>query len=162
MTTSGAPPAASRSANNFSTSARLVASQANARAPVSFTSGARSSVLRAASATLNPSFASSRASEAERPEPAPTIRAVLNLSLAMADLLHILDKMRAGYHVRRKGTDQDDALRDRGCGCGSRGGPVVADAHQARSRPAPRRHRDRAQTRRQILFYVRDDSAAEH
>jgi len=71
----GAPMAASSSANNFSTSARLVASQANACAPVSFTSGARSAMLRAASAILNPSFASNRASEVERPEPAPTIRA---------------------------------------------------------------------------------------
>ena len=34
-------------------------------------------MLRAASATLMPSFASTRASEAERPEPAPTMSAVL-------------------------------------------------------------------------------------
>src|SRR5204862_342259 len=88
---------------------RLVASQANARAPVSVTNAARSSVLRAASATVYPSCASSRASAAERPEPAPTMRAVENLTAsnlasAMAHLLHILAKMRAGYHVRRRGT----------------------------------------------------------
>src|SRR5205085_7107601 len=39
---------------------------------------ARSSVLRAASASLKPSLASRRASEALRPEPAPTISAFSN------------------------------------------------------------------------------------
>src|SRR5215472_9757113 len=60
---SGAPREASRSANSFSTSPRLAASQMNARAPVSLTSGSRSPVVRAASATLTPSLASARADD---------------------------------------------------------------------------------------------------
>src|SRR6516165_1394092 len=60
---SGAPRDASRSANSFSTSPRLVASQVNARAPVSLTSASRSPVVRAASATLIPSLASARAND---------------------------------------------------------------------------------------------------
>src|SRR5439155_9177503 len=164
---SGAPKAASRSANSFSTSTRWVASQANACAPVLFTSAARSPVLRAASATLIPSVASRRAKEAERPEPAPTIRAVLNLASsnfdwAMADLPRILAKMPAGYHVRTGETDRHDALRGRGRVRGARGRPVVADAEQARLRPAARRRRGRTQARRKILFSVRHTAAVEH
>ena len=40
-------------------------------------------MLRAASATLMPSLVSARASEADSPEPAPTIRAVVNLTSVM-------------------------------------------------------------------------------
>src|SRR5262249_8918525 len=74
----------SRSANSFSTSPRLVASQVNARAPVSLTSASRSPVVRAASATLIPSLASARARDAESPAPAPTMSAALNLTSVMA------------------------------------------------------------------------------
>src|SRR5262245_29061416 len=87
---SGAPKWASSCANSFATSAGLLASQAKACARASRSSGARSEVVRAASATLIPSPASARASEAERPAPAPTIRAVASLvskgAVAMAGL----------------------------------------------------------------------------
>src|SRR5215475_2378495 len=83
MTTSGAPREASRSANSFSTSARLLASQVNARPPMSLTSGSRSPVVRAASATLIPSLASARASDALSPEPAPTMSALLKRLVVM-------------------------------------------------------------------------------
>src|SRR5262245_12459086 len=52
-------------------------------APVSFTSGASLSVSRAASATRMPSLAKSRASEAERPLPAPTMSAVSATSVRL-------------------------------------------------------------------------------
>ena len=42
-------------------------------------------MLRAASAILTPSLDSARASEADRPAPAPTISAVLNLTSVMAN-----------------------------------------------------------------------------
>src|SRR5262245_60468769 len=69
--------------NSRSTSSALVASQANAFAPVAVQSSPSFSILRAASATLMPSRANSRASEALSPAPAPTIKAVLYFGLAM-------------------------------------------------------------------------------
>src|SRR5262252_8724127 len=81
---SGAPGAASSSPNSRSTSAGLLASQANARALVACTRDARSSGERAASDTARPSCAKARASEALRPEPAPTMRACLKSRLGMA------------------------------------------------------------------------------
>src|SRR5262245_37130749 len=80
---SGVLDDASSPANSLSTSLRWLASQANALAPVSFTSASRSPVLRAASATLIPSLLSERASEAESPEPTPTISAELKRRSAM-------------------------------------------------------------------------------
>src|SRR5258708_39901127 len=82
---SGAPQARSTSVNSFSTSARLLASHAKASAPVSRVSASRSPVERAASATRILSFAKARASDADSPAPAPTIRAVLNLISVMAN-----------------------------------------------------------------------------
>jgi hypothetical protein len=72
--------------NRRSTSSALVASQANAFAPVVVQSSPSFSILRAASATLMPSRANSRASEALSPAPAPTIRAVLYFCAAMRAL----------------------------------------------------------------------------
>ena len=69
--------------NSRSTSSGLVASQAKAWAPVSLQSAPSLSILRAASATRMPSRANSRASEALRPSPAPTIRAVLYFGISM-------------------------------------------------------------------------------
>src|SRR5262245_7776886 len=83
MTMSGAPREASTSANSLLTSPRLLASQANARAPTSLTSPSRSPVVRAATATLMFSLASARAREALSPEPTPTMSAVLNLTFVM-------------------------------------------------------------------------------
>src|SRR4051794_22397720 len=77
MTISGIKVCASRSANSLSTSTRLAASQANILALVSFAKACRSSVERAANATLTPSLANSRASEADKPAPAPTINALV-------------------------------------------------------------------------------------
>src|SRR5437868_5962164 len=62
--------------NSRSTSSALVASQAKAFAPVLVQSSPSFSIFRAASATLMPSRANSRASEALKPSPAPTIKAV--------------------------------------------------------------------------------------
>src|SRR5438552_15014108 len=72
--------------NSRSTSSASVALQAKARAPVSVQSSPSFSILRAASATLMPSRANSRASEALSPSPAPTIRAVLYFCPAMRAL----------------------------------------------------------------------------
>src|SRR2546430_6993233 len=69
-----------------STSSASVALQAKARAPVVVQSSPSFSILRAASATLMPSRANSRASEALSPAPAPTIKAVLYFGLAMRAL----------------------------------------------------------------------------
>src|SRR5262245_17995603 len=80
---SGAPRVASRSLNSFSTSPRLLASHVNARPPMSLTSGSRSPVVRAASATLIPSLANARASDALSPEPAPTMSALLKRLVVM-------------------------------------------------------------------------------
>ena len=67
---------ASTSANSRCTSSGLrVASHAYARAPVSVHSASSLAGLRAASATCMPSRAKRRASEALRPEPAPTMSA---------------------------------------------------------------------------------------
>src|SRR3977135_1905318 len=85
---SGAPSEAARAASRLSTASCRLASQANVCAPVSFTSASRSPMLRAASATLTPSLDSARASEAERPAPAPTISAGLNLALLMKLPIH--------------------------------------------------------------------------
>src|SRR6476660_8995903 len=74
MTTS-VEPSASSAANKLSTSALLVASQANVLALVSRAKSASLSMDRAASATFIPACANARASEADNPEPAPTIRA---------------------------------------------------------------------------------------
>src|SRR5262245_47439770 len=69
--------------NSRSTSSALVASQANAFAAVAVQSSPSFSILRAARATLMPSRANSRASEALSPAPAPTIKAVLYFGFAM-------------------------------------------------------------------------------
>src|SRR5215203_2398603 len=86
MTISGAPNEPSRSANSFSTSARLLASQAKVGAPISLARPSRSPVERAASATLMPSEVNTRASAALSPAPAPTISAVLNFTVGIASL----------------------------------------------------------------------------
>src|SRR5262245_13789838 len=69
--------------NRRSTSSASVALQAKARAPVSVQSAPSFSILRAASATLMPSRANSRASDALKPSPAPTIRAILYFGISM-------------------------------------------------------------------------------
>src|SRR3954462_9481312 len=69
--------------NSRPTSSALVASQAKAFAPVLVQSSPSFSILRAASATLMPSRENSRASEALKPSPAPTIRAVLYFGCAI-------------------------------------------------------------------------------
>src|SRR5260221_10291618 len=61
--------------NSASTCRISAASQAKARAWVSVTSGSSLPTWRAASATRIPAAAHLRASEADRPLPAPTIRA---------------------------------------------------------------------------------------
>src|SRR3954454_8487437 len=73
--------------NRRSTSSAMVASQANAFAPVLVQSSPSFSILRAASATLMPSRANSRASEALSPSPAPTIKAVVYFGAVMRALL---------------------------------------------------------------------------
>src|SRR5436190_2667600 len=80
---SGVATSRSTSPNSRSTSSALVASQAKAFAPVSVQSSPSFSIFRAASATLMPSRENSRASEALRPSPAPTIKAVLYFGCAM-------------------------------------------------------------------------------
>src|SRR4051794_24741543 len=70
-----------------STSSASVALQAKARAPVSVQSAPSFSILRAASATLMPSRANSRASDALNPSPAPTIRAILYFGNSMGEVL---------------------------------------------------------------------------
>src|SRR3954469_5907804 len=92
MTISGAPKPPSRSANSFSTSVRLLASQAKVLAPISLARPSRSAGVRAASATLMPSVVSTRANAALRPEPAPTISAVLNFTVGIASLQIWLNK----------------------------------------------------------------------
>src|ERR1700716_789084 len=84
---SGAPSSRSTRPNSRSTSSASVASQAKPRAPVSAQSAPSFSICRAASATRMPSRANSRASDALRPSPAPTIRAVLYLSNSMGAVL---------------------------------------------------------------------------
>src|ERR1700741_1292611 len=69
--------------NSRSTSSASVALQAKARAPVSRQSAPSFSIFRAASATAIFSRANSRASEALRPSPAPTMRAVLYFGVSM-------------------------------------------------------------------------------
>jgi len=64
-----------------------VALQAKARAPVSWHSAPSFSILRAASATRMPSRASSRASDALNPSPAPTISAVLYFGISIGVFL---------------------------------------------------------------------------
>jgi hypothetical protein len=64
-----------------------VALQAKARAPVSVQSAPSFSMLRAASATLMPSLENSRASDALKPEPAPTISAFLYLGFSITSFL---------------------------------------------------------------------------
>src|ERR1700754_3341677 len=83
---SGVANSRSTRPNRRSTSSALVASQANALAPVWVQSSPSFSTLRAASATLMPSRANSRASEALSPSPAPTIKAVLYFGLAIRAL----------------------------------------------------------------------------
>src|SRR6185312_11086353 len=83
MTTSGAPVETSRSLNNFSTSSRLAASQLNVFAPVALANSASFPAERAASATCIPSLAKARASEADSPAPAPTMRAVLKFTVLL-------------------------------------------------------------------------------
>ncbi len=72
------------------TSSGLVASQPNALAPVSRHKASSLPALRAATATARPSRANSRASEALRPSPAPTIKAVLYCGISMAMILRKL------------------------------------------------------------------------
>jgi len=74
----GAPIAGSTASNRDATDSGRPASQVKARAPVSAQSGASYSVVRAASATASPWWANRRASEALRPGPAPTIKALRN------------------------------------------------------------------------------------
>src|SRR5689334_15144123 len=74
--TSGSPVVFPTSAYIAATWAASAASQRYAFAPVSVHSAARLAGLRDASATFIPSRANSRAREALRPEPAPTINAV--------------------------------------------------------------------------------------
>src|SRR3954469_13372190 len=69
--------------NRRSTSSASVALQAKARAPVSVQSAPSFSILRAARATLMPSRANSRARDALKPSPAPTIRAILYFGNSM-------------------------------------------------------------------------------
>src|SRR6266550_901929 len=69
--------------NRRSTCSGSVASQPKARAPVSPQSAPSFSVWRAASATRIPSRANSRASDALKPSPAPTIRAVLYFGVSI-------------------------------------------------------------------------------
>ena len=73
---SGAPTSDVALANSLVTALASLASQGNALAPISETSGASFSILRAASATRMPSAAKSRASDALSPRPLPTINAV--------------------------------------------------------------------------------------
>ena len=84
---SGVPISRSTRPNSRSTSSASVALQAKARAPVSVQSAPSFSILRAASATLMPSRANSRASDALKPSPAPTIRAVLYFGSSMGAVL---------------------------------------------------------------------------
>src|SRR3954467_11078907 len=73
--------------NRRSTSSASVALQAKARAPVSVQSAPSFSILRAARATLMPSRANRRASDALNPSPAPTIRAFLYFGVSMGAVL---------------------------------------------------------------------------
>ena len=70
------PWRASTAANRLATAAGSVASQANARAPVSAHKSASLSVRRAATATARPFLTNSRASEDDSPGPVPTINAL--------------------------------------------------------------------------------------
>src|SRR5205809_2464782 len=88
MTSSGTLHFASTAPNIASTCERSVASQAIGYALVSFTSEASLEVSRAASATRMPSFANKRASDAERPLPAPTMSAVSGCFMRDALLRH--------------------------------------------------------------------------
>jgi hypothetical protein len=69
------PIVATTASNRPATSSGSVASQANVKPAVSSASFASLSGLREAIATCNPCFVNSRASEALRPGPVPTINA---------------------------------------------------------------------------------------
>src|SRR3954454_17962410 len=70
------PTSRSTAANSASTASGLLASHAKARAPVASHNAASFSTLRAASATRKPWRVNNLASEALRPWPAPTMRAI--------------------------------------------------------------------------------------
>jgi hypothetical protein len=83
---SGVPTSRSTIPKRRSTSSASVALQAKARAPVSVQSAPSFSILRAARTTLMPSRANSRVSDALKPSPAPTIKAILYFGISMSAL----------------------------------------------------------------------------
>src|SRR5471030_1829799 len=85
---SGAPDLASTASKSAATSLASAALHLWTCAPVSLASAASLSVVREAIVTLRPFFANSRASEALRPGPVPTIRAdvYLGFSIGAASL----------------------------------------------------------------------------
>src|SRR6185437_7127534 len=101
MTTSRGPSFSSTSSKSRATCARSCASHANADAPVSAHKPLSFSGLRAASATDNPDCARSRASDALRPSPAPTISAVLygGVIQALPDDVVLRDNCFAGMAI---------------------------------------------------------------
>src|SRR6185437_4963687 len=117
MTTSGGPSFSSTSSKSRATCARSCASHANADAPVSAHKPLSFSGLRAASATDNSDCASSRASDALRPSPAPTIRAVLYAGViqVLPDDVVLRDNDVAAYQQQRRPDQRGpvDTLRRR-------------------------------------------------
>src|ERR1700752_1982225 len=97
--------------NRRSTSSASVALQEKARAPVSVQSAPSFSIFRAASATLMPSRANSRASDALNPSPAPTIRAILYFGNSMGGVLGWWDLGNLGSGFRLAIVRHGEALQ---------------------------------------------------